>query len=89
MFRWRSTSLRLSSGRKSFPLASDVWNKLLELPLRSRWPRDRVHQACQLFAQSNGNTRHLAKLLIHLSWCCKSFSKLLLMMMMMMLTLSL
>ncbi|KAH0854875.1 hypothetical protein HID58_031359 [Brassica napus] len=56
-------------GEKSFPLASDVWNKLLELPLRSRWPRDRVHQACQLFAQSNGNTRHLAKLLIHLSWC--------------------
>ncbi|KAF2620341.1 hypothetical protein F2Q68_00038244 [Brassica cretica] len=56
-------------GEKSFPLASDVWNKLLELPLSSRWHSDRVHQACELFAQSNGNTRHLAKLLIHLSWC--------------------
>ncbi|KAF3497746.1 hypothetical protein DY000_02051843 [Brassica cretica] len=56
-------------GEKSFPLASDVWNKLLELPLSSQWHSDRVHQACELFAQSNGNTRHLAKLLIHLSWC--------------------
>ncbi|ESQ36507.1 hypothetical protein EUTSA_v10006925mg [Eutrema salsugineum] len=56
-------------GEKSFPLASDFWNKLLELPLSSRWPSDRVHQACELFAQSNGYTRHLAKLLIHLSWC--------------------
>ncbi|WZZ11644.1 hypothetical protein YC2023_097565 [Brassica napus] len=42
-------------GEKSFPLASDVWNKLLELPLRSRWPRDRVHQACQLFDQDIQN----------------------------------
>uniref|UniRef100_A0A1J3D1H5 Dymeclin n=1 Tax=Noccaea caerulescens TaxID=107243 RepID=A0A1J3D1H5_NOCCA len=56
-------------GEKSFPLASDFWNKLLELPLSSRWPSERVHQACELFAQSNGYTRHLAKLLIHLSWC--------------------
>jgi hypothetical protein len=56
-------------GEKSFPLASDFWNKLLELPLSSRWPSDRVQQACELFAQSNGYTRHLAKLLIHLSWC--------------------
>lgn len=36
-------------GEKSFPLASDFWNKLLELPLSSRWPSDRVHQACELF----------------------------------------
>uniref|UniRef100_M4DFM1 Dymeclin n=1 Tax=Brassica campestris TaxID=3711 RepID=M4DFM1_BRACM len=56
-------------GEKSFPLASDYWNKLLELPLSSRWPSDRVHQACELFGRSNGYTRHLAKLLIHLSWC--------------------
>ncbi|CAN7038872.1 unnamed protein product [Brassica oleracea var. botrytis] len=56
-------------GEKSFPLASDYWNKLLELPLSSRWPSDRVRQACELFGRSNGYTRHLAKLLIHLSWC--------------------
>ncbi|KAH0905552.1 hypothetical protein HID58_037379 [Brassica napus] len=56
-------------GEKSFPLAFDYWNKLLELPLSSRWPSDRVPQACELFGRSNGYTRHLAKLLIHLSWC--------------------
>ncbi|KAL0731918.1 hypothetical protein Bca4012_028012 [Brassica carinata] len=56
-------------GEKSFLLASDFWNKLLELPSSSRWPSDRVHQACELFAQNNGYTRHLAKLLIHLSSC--------------------
>ncbi|CAN6907914.1 unnamed protein product [Brassica oleracea var. botrytis] len=36
-------------GEKSFPLAFDFWNKLLELPSSSRWPSDRVHQACELF----------------------------------------
>ncbi|KAH0844234.1 hypothetical protein HID58_090205, partial [Brassica napus] len=56
-------------GEKSFPLAFDFWNKLLELPSSSRWPSDRVHQACELFPQNNVYTRHLAKLLIHLSWC--------------------
>ncbi|XVF66613.1 hypothetical protein PTKIN_Ptkin10aG0051100 [Pterospermum kingtungense] len=55
-------------GEKSFPLASDFWKKLLELPLTLRAPH-RVRQACQLFAQNNRNTRHLAKILIHLSWC--------------------
>lgn len=56
-------------GEKSFPLASDFWQKLLELPLSLRWPADRVHEACSLFAQNNCNTRHLAKILIHLVWC--------------------
>ncbi|OMO54684.1 Dymeclin [Corchorus capsularis] len=56
-------------GEKSFPLASDFWQKLLELPLTLRWAPDRVSQACQLFAQNNRHTRHLAKILIHLSWC--------------------
>ncbi|KAK6122694.1 hypothetical protein DH2020_043563 [Rehmannia glutinosa] len=56
-------------GDKSFPLASDYWQKLLEVPLDLRWPPDRVRQACHLFALNNCNTRHLAKILIHLSWC--------------------
>ncbi|KAK4381770.1 hypothetical protein Sango_2936400 [Sesamum angolense] len=121
-------------GEKSFPLASDYWQKLLELPLDLRWPSHRVRQACQLFvsvwnlcelaivslmccsfafameielkytifletslivvqsiletvefvtwrslfsgdgsvvkfAMNNYNTRHLAKILIHLVWC--------------------
>ncbi|KAI3459425.1 hypothetical protein Pfo_016088 [Paulownia fortunei] len=56
-------------GEKSFPLASDYWQKLLEVPLDLRWPSDRVRQACHLFAMNNCNTRHLAKILIHLAWC--------------------
>ena len=35
-------------GEKSFPLASDFWQKLLELPLTLRWAPHRVRQACQL-----------------------------------------
>ncbi|XP_051129403.1 uncharacterized protein LOC127250263 isoform X2 [Andrographis paniculata] len=54
---------------KSFPLASSYWQRLLELPLDLRWPPDRVAQACHLFAMNNYKTRHLAKSLIHLSWC--------------------
>lgn len=56
-------------GEKSFPLASDFWQKLLELPLNLHWPSHRIRQACQLFAQNNCYTRHLAKILIHLAWC--------------------
>ncbi|CAA0823037.1 Unknown protein [Striga hermonthica] len=56
-------------GEKSFPLASDYWQKLLELPLDLRWPSHRVRQACQLLAKNNCRTRHLAKILIHLAWC--------------------
>ncbi|CAN7077462.1 unnamed protein product [Brassica oleracea var. botrytis] len=40
---------------KSFPLAFDFWNKLLELPSSTRWPSERVHQACELFDQNIQN----------------------------------
>ncbi|CAI9287232.1 unnamed protein product [Lactuca saligna] len=43
--------------------------KLLELPFDLHWPANRVEQACQEFARNNGSTRHLAKMLIHLTWC--------------------
>ncbi|KAM3326597.1 dymeclin isoform X2 [Capsicum chacoense] len=56
-------------GEKSFPLSSDYWQKLLELPLNLHWSSNRVHQACIIFAQNNCYTRHLGKILIHLSWC--------------------
>ncbi|XP_057957180.1 uncharacterized protein LOC131150470 [Malania oleifera] len=56
-------------GEKSFPLASDFWQKFLELPLNLDWPNQRVLQACEVFAQNNYYTRHLAKILIHLAWC--------------------
>ncbi|PIN06670.1 Proteins containing regions of low-complexity [Handroanthus impetiginosus] len=56
-------------GEKSFPLASDYWQQLLEFSLDLRWPSNRVSEACYLFAMNNHNTRHLAKILIHLAWC--------------------
>ncbi|KAL5542027.1 hypothetical protein UlMin_009737 [Ulmus minor] len=64
-------------GDKSFPLSSDFWQKLLELPLHLQWPSNRVRQACEAFARNNYKTRHLAKILIHLAWClqeCNSSS---------------
>ena len=36
-------------GEKSFPISSDFWQKLLELPLNLQWPSHRVLQACELF----------------------------------------
>ncbi|GAB2294691.1 hypothetical protein Dimus_028885, partial [Dionaea muscipula] len=36
-------------GRKSFPLSSEFWQKLLELPLNLDWPPHRVLQACEAF----------------------------------------
>lgn len=56
-------------GEKSFRLGSDYWQKLLELPLNLHWPSQRVNHACQVLAQNNCYTRHLAKILIHLAWC--------------------
>ncbi|KAJ6897505.1 hypothetical protein NC652_024335 [Populus alba x Populus x berolinensis] len=58
-------------GEKTFPIGSDFWQKLLELPLNLHWPTHRVQEACKLFAQNNCNTRHLTKILIHLSWCLR------------------
>ncbi|XP_050218594.1 uncharacterized protein LOC126669224 [Mercurialis annua] len=58
-------------GEKSFPVGSDFWQKLLELPLNLHWPNNRVQEACQLFAQNNYCTRHLAKILIHLGKCVR------------------
>ncbi|KAI4342710.1 hypothetical protein MLD38_027301 [Melastoma candidum] len=56
-------------GEKSYPLGSNLWQQLLELPLDRRWQRDRVDRACQLLSENNVHTRHLAKILIHLAWC--------------------
>ncbi|KAI4317895.1 hypothetical protein L6164_025724 [Bauhinia variegata] len=54
-------------GDKSFPLSSEFWQKLLELPFNLQWPAHHVHQACELFAKNNYQTRHLAKVLFHLA----------------------
>ncbi|NP_001168334.1 uncharacterized protein LOC100382102 [Zea mays] len=56
-------------GEKAYPISSEFWKQLLELPLTLQWPRDRVLQACHAFAENNYQTKHLAKILIHLVWC--------------------
>ncbi|KAK8963588.1 hypothetical protein KSP40_PGU020959 [Platanthera guangdongensis] len=62
-------------GEKSYPISSDFWKKLLELPHTFGWPHDLVAQACQTFLQNNYHTRHLAKILIHMVLSLKeSFS---------------
>jgi hypothetical protein len=38
-------------GEKTFPIGSDFWQKLLELPLNLHWPTHRVQEACKLFGQ--------------------------------------
>ncbi|KAJ3696118.1 hypothetical protein LUZ60_001495 [Juncus effusus] len=56
-------------GPTPHPISSEFWTDLLQLPLSLQWPRNRVLHACQAFAQNNYQTKHLAKLLIHLVWC--------------------
>ncbi|KAK1265782.1 hypothetical protein QJS04_geneDACA023212 [Acorus gramineus] len=56
-------------GDKPIPLSSDLWFKLLELPLTVRWPQASVIQASEALARNNPRTRHLAKMLVHLAWC--------------------
>ncbi|XP_074292252.1 uncharacterized protein LOC141619126 [Silene latifolia] len=65
-------------GEKTFPLTSEFWQKLLDVPLdQHQWPPHRVRQACESLVQNNQYTRHLVKLLIHFACClqdCTSVS---------------
>lgn len=54
-------------GEKSFPLTSDYWQKLLELPLDLRWPSHRVRRACQLFGPYILNLLFLQFKLVYVS----------------------
>ncbi|KAJ6846630.1 dymeclin isoform X2 [Iris pallida] len=56
-------------GEKSFPISSELWKRILELPLNLQWPQDRITMACQNLVKNNYHTRHLAKILIHMVWC--------------------
>jgi dymeclin len=38
-------------GEKAYPVSSEFWKQLLELPLTLQWPRDRVLQACHAFGE--------------------------------------
>ncbi|ONM37476.1 dyggve-melchior-clausen syndrome protein [Zea mays] len=41
-------------GEKAYPISSEFWKQLLELPLTLQWPRDRVLQACHAFGVRRG-----------------------------------
>ncbi|KAK9725534.1 hypothetical protein RND81_05G151400 [Saponaria officinalis] len=56
-------------GEKAFPLSSEFWRKLIELPLHLYMHSDRLRQACYSLVQNNYYTRHLVKLLIHFACC--------------------
>lgn len=56
-------------GSQSYPISSEFWKKLLEVQLTRKLPQSSVEKACQIFAQNNYKTRHLAKILIHMVWC--------------------
>ncbi|KAH1036199.1 hypothetical protein GLYMA_20G150500v4 [Glycine max] len=60
-------------GDTPFPLSSEFWQKLLELPLNVQWSTQRVQQACELLAKNNCHTRHLAKILFHLACCLQEY----------------
>ncbi|KAH9618014.1 hypothetical protein KSS87_003236 [Heliosperma pusillum] len=64
-------------GEKTFPMTSEFWHKLVDLPFHLHWSPHRVHQACHSLVQNNCHTRHMAKLLIHFACClqdCTSVS---------------
>jgi hypothetical protein len=39
-------------GATAYPVSSEFWTQLLQLPLTLQWPRDRVLQACHAFGES-------------------------------------
>ncbi|KAJ0966427.1 hypothetical protein J5N97_027565 [Dioscorea zingiberensis] len=59
-------------GERAYPISSDFWQKLLDLPLTVQWPHERILHACEIFVQNNHHTRHLAKVLIHLVLCLQA-----------------
>ncbi|KMZ75914.1 hypothetical protein ZOSMA_109G00040 [Zostera marina] len=63
-------------GDQSYPVKSDFWQKLLEFPLFTlHWSQNKVTKACEVFAQNNIRTGHMAKILIHLVWSLEAISK--------------
>ncbi|KAI4368378.1 hypothetical protein MLD38_016940 [Melastoma candidum] len=56
-------------GEKSYPLGSKLWQQLLQLPYDRKGQPDLIHRACEVLSHNNVHTRHLAKIMIHLTWC--------------------
>ncbi|KAH7429697.1 hypothetical protein KP509_09G062000 [Ceratopteris richardii] len=55
-------------GNKSYDVDSNLWDRLLGLPLTLQWPESVVHEACESMVQNSIFTSHLSKLFLHLAW---------------------
>lgn len=55
-------------GKRAVDIHSQLWERLLNLPLALHWPDTVINEACENIAQNSTSTGHLAKLLFHLAW---------------------
>lgn len=55
-------------GEKAYDVHSNLWDRLLGLPLSLQWPDKVIQEACESIAQNSIFTGHLSKLLLHLGW---------------------
>eukprot|EP00250_Pteridium_aquilinum_P013996 c21711_g1_i1 orf=215-2221(+) len=61
-------------GKRAMDIHSQLWERLLSLPLTLHWPDTVIDEACVNIAQNSTSTGHLAKLLLHLAWSLKEVS---------------
>lgn len=62
-------------GEKAFDVHSNLWDRLLGLPLNLQWPDKVIKEACENIVQNSIFTCHLAKLLLHLAWSLQEISR--------------
>ncbi|MCO5572356.1 hypothetical protein L7F22_026109 [Adiantum nelumboides] len=55
-------------GEKAYDVHSNLWDRLLGLPLTLQWPDSVIEDACESFSRNSIFTGHLSKLLLHLAW---------------------
>ncbi|KAI5058263.1 hypothetical protein GOP47_0026433 [Adiantum capillus-veneris] len=61
-------------GEKAYDVHSNLWDRLLGLPLTLQWPDNVIQDACESIAQNSIFTGHLSKLLLHLAWSLQDVS---------------
>ncbi|MCO5604280.1 hypothetical protein L7F22_058445 [Adiantum nelumboides] len=61
-------------GARTMDLHSQLWERLLNLPLALHWTDKVITEACKSIVQNSRSTGHLAKLLVHLGWSLQEVS---------------
>ncbi|MCO5571541.1 hypothetical protein L7F22_025284 [Adiantum nelumboides] len=61
-------------GARTMDLHSQLWERLLNLPLTLHWTDKVITEACRGIVQNSKSTGHLAKLLVHLGWSLQEVS---------------